>query len=42
MIIQYKVLKIVMLTRTEERNPHNASQLLVNILFIKKKNKFNK
>ncbi|CAF1606088.1 unnamed protein product [Adineta ricciae] len=27
-ILQYSVLKIVMLTRTEERNPHNPSQLL--------------
>ncbi|CAF5009463.1 unnamed protein product, partial [Rotaria sp. Silwood1] len=28
MIIQYDVKKIVMLTRTEERNPHNPSQTL--------------
>lgn len=31
MILQYSVVKIVMLTRTEERNPHNPSQLLVMI-----------
>ncbi len=29
MIIQYDVPKIVMLTRTEEKNPHNPQQTLV-------------
>ena len=31
MIIQYQVSKIVMLTKTEERNPHKPDQLLVKI-----------
>jgi len=38
MIIQYDVVKIVMLTRTEERNPHNPQQTLVRFFFIRKKN----
>jgi len=29
MVIQYDVLKIIMLTKTEEKNPHNPSQPLV-------------
>lgn len=32
MVLQYNVLKVVMLTKTEEKNPHNPSQLLVNFL----------
>jgi len=35
MIIQYKVLKIVMLTKIQERNPHNPNQPLVIIIFLK-------
>lgn len=31
MIIQYQVSKIVMLTRTDERNPHKPDQLLVKL-----------
>jgi hypothetical protein len=33
--MQYKVSKILMLTRTEERNPHNPSQTLVRIIIVK-------
>jgi len=32
MVLQYNVLKVVMLTKTEEKNPHNPSQLLINFL----------
>lgn len=34
MVVQYKVPTIVMLTKIEERNPHNPSQLVVNFVLI--------
>jgi hypothetical protein len=40
MVIQYKVSKIVMLTKTEEQNPHKPTETLV-IIFILKINFYN-